>query len=363
VKSVTFEGPGDMRVSEVSDPTIEAATDVVVRVTMAGICGTDLHILNRGDDLDVPRGTRVGHELLGEVVAVGDAVEGAAVGDRVLVACTPADGTCRFCSEELDWACERWSCFGWGPQNWRQGGVPQGGQSEFVRVPLADGTLVRVPESLGGPERERTLLPLIDVFSTGWHGLVTGGAEAGRPVVVIGDGAVGLCAVHGAAAMGAEPIVCLGHHADRLALAEGLGATHVSDSRDIEELGELVKGLTGGDGSAVVVDTITGTQSLKAAHAVVRTGGTISCVGMDHFVGRPAGLDWSDQFWRNITITGGLLPGRRYMPHLVALAEAGRIDPAPVMSHALPLADAADGYRLMNERAEGVVKVALAPAS
>jgi threonine dehydrogenase-like Zn-dependent dehydrogenase len=363
VRGVTFEGHGEMRVSEVPEPTIEAPTDALVQVTMAGICGTDLHILNRGDDLDVPRGTRVGHEILGEVVAVGPEVRGAAVGDRVLVSCTPADGTCRFCREELDWACERWSCFGWGPQNWRQGGIPQGGQSDLVRVPLADGTLVRIPEALAGADREAGLLPLIDVMSTGWHGLVTGGVRAGRPVVVIGDGAVGLCAVHGAAAMSAEPIVCLGHHDDRLALATALGATHTSSSRNLEELGALVRDLTGGDGSPVVVDTITGTLSLQAAHAVVRTGGTISCVGMDHFVGRPAGLDWGDQFWRNLTVTGGLLPGRRYIPHLVDLAEAGRVDVSAVMSHRLPLTEAPEGYRLMNERAPGVVKVAVAPGA
>jgi alcohol dehydrogenase len=238
----------------------------------------------------------------------------------------------------------------------------QGGQSEFVRVPLADTTLLKMPESLSGMEREASLLPLVDVMSTGWHGLTSAGATAGQSVVVIGDGAVGLAGVHGAKAKGAERIVALGHHADRLATASTLGATLTIDSRDDEEITQLVMEHTGGEGAHVVIDSISSPGSMATAHATVRPGGTIACLGMDHFMGSTPAINWFDQFLRNISVTGGLVPGPRYIPELLELVQAGTLDPSPMLSHRLPLTDAAEGYKLMAARAEGVTKVALTPA-
>jgi threonine dehydrogenase-like Zn-dependent dehydrogenase len=231
-----------------------------------------------------------------------------------------------------------------------------------VRVPLADTTLHPMPEALSGVDREASLLPLVDMMSTGWHGLTSAGAAPGQSVVVIGDGAVGLASVHGATAKGAERIVCLGHHPGRLAAAAALGATLTLDSRDDDEIREAVRGHTDGEGAHVVVDTISGPESTTTAHACVRTGGTIAMIGMDHFMGRTPRVDWRDQFLRNISITGGLVPGTRYLDELVGLVGAGRLDPAPMLSHRLPLDEAAEGYRLMALRAEGVTKVALCPA-
>jgi len=245
---------------------------------------------------------------------------------------------------------------------WQHGGAVQGGQSEFVRVPLADTTLLPMPEALSGIDREASLLPLVDVMSTGWHGLTSAGAAAGQSVVVIGDGAVGLAGVHGAKAKGAERIVALGHHADRLATASVLGATLTIDSRDDEEIKQLVMEHTGGEGAHVVVDSISSPGSMATAHATVRPGGTIACLGMDHFMGSTPAINWFDQFLRNISVTGGLVPGPRYIPELLELVQAGRLDPAPMLSHRLPLTDAAEGYSLMAARAEGVTKVALTPA-
>jgi threonine dehydrogenase-like Zn-dependent dehydrogenase len=245
---------------------------------------------------------------------------------------------------------------------WQHGGQSQGGQSEMVRVPLADTTLIPMPESLAGPESETRMLPLIDMMSTGWHGLTRGGVRPGDRVVVIGDGAVGLAAVHGAYAKGAVTTICLGHHPDRLTTAERLGATATIESRDTEEIKQRVMELTGGEGAHTVVDTISSTSSMEAAHACVRAGGTIACLGMDHFMGRTPSVNWFDQFLRNISITGGLVPGARYLPELIGLVEAGRMDPSPLLSHRLPLDEAPEGYRLMAERAEGVVKVALSPS-
>jgi alcohol dehydrogenase len=359
MRGLVFHGDGDVRVEGVDEPTILEPTDALVRVTMAGICGSDLHVLHAGAAFGFPPGSRLGHEFLGTVEAVGDAVTGFAPGDRVLVAVGVSCGECVYCREGLRSACVRFSMFGWAPRLWQHGGPVQGGQSEFARVPLADGSLVRIPEALAAPEHETRLLPLIDVMSTAWHGLVTGRTAAGNDVVVIGDGAVGLSAVHCARAMGADRIICLGHHADRLALAERLGATGVVTTRDTEEIRQLVREATDGQGAHTVVDTVSNTASMEAAHASVRAGGSIACLGMDHFMGKTPQVNWFDQFVRNITVTGGLVPCGLYLPTLLELAEEGRIDPSPMLTDVVPLDGAPDGYRAMAERREGVVKVAL----
>ncbi len=361
MRGVTFHGTGDIRVSDVSEPTIEAPTDAIVRVTLAAICGSDLHIYNAGAAFGFNEGQRLGHEFIGTVEAVGAAVKGFKPGDRVLSACSVADGTCTYCQEDLASSCLRWSLFGWAARVWQHGGDSQGGQAEFVRVPLADGTLHPMPESLSDPEHEMKLLPLVDVMSTGWHGLTRAGTQPGHNVVVIGDGAVGLSAVHSAAAMGAANIVCTGHHPDRLAMATALGATEVIPSRDNDEIKARVFELTNGEGAHVVVDSISSTESMATAHAAVRAGGSIACLGMDHFMGKTPEVNWFDQFLRNITITGGLVPGKAYIPRLLELVVAGKMDPSPMLTHRLPLADGVEGYKMMAERREGVVKVALAP--
>jgi len=219
-----------------------------------------------------------------------------------------------------------------------------------------------MPEALQDAGREATLLPHDDEMNTGWHGLTAAGAAPGQSVVVIGDGAVGLAGVHGARAKGAERIVALGHHADRLATATTLGATLTVDSRDDEEIKQLVMEHTGGEGAHVVIDSISSPGSMATAHATVRPGGTIACLGMDPVMGSTPAINWFDQFLRNISVTGGLVPGPRYIPELLELVQAGTLDPAPMLSHRLPLTEAAEGYRLMAARAEGVTKVALTPA-
>jgi threonine dehydrogenase-like Zn-dependent dehydrogenase len=362
MRGLTFHGDHDLRVDDVPEPGIEAPTDAVVRVTMAGICGSDLHIYNAGAAFGFAEGTRLGHEFIGTVEAVGREVRTVRAGDRVLSSPSVACGDCTYCREGLASSCERWSLFGWAPRTWRHGGVVEGGQSELVRVPLADGTLAVMPEPLSDPDHEASLLPLVDMMSTAWHGLTGASLQAGQAVAVIGDGAVGLAAVHGARAKCAEPIVCLGHHEDRLAVAERLGATHLVSSREPDEIEQRVKEATGGEGAHVVVDTISGPESMAAAHATVRPGGTISCLGMDHFMGKTPVVNWFDQFLRNIRITGGLVPGPRYLPELLDLRVRGKLDPSPMLTQRLTLEEAARGYEMMAGRAPGVVKVALAPA-
>lgn len=361
MRAVTFHGTSDVRVDTVPDATIEQPSDAVVQVSLAAICGSDLHIYNAGEAFGFLQGQRVGHEFIGTVVAVGAECTRFAVGDRVLSSCSILDGTCTYCQEDLASSCEKWSLFGWAGRIWQHGGDVQGAQSEFVRVPFADATLVKMPEALSGPDHEMSLLPLVDVMSTGMHGLVSARTSAGQNVVVIGDGAVGLSAVHAAHALDCANIICTGHHADRLATATALGATETIASRDNDEIAARVKELTGGQGAHVVVDSISSTESMATAHAAVRPGGTIACLGMDHFMGKTPEVNWFDQFLRNITITGGLVPGPKYIPELLRLTEAGKIDASPLLSTRLPLEQGPDGYKLMATRAEGVVKVALAP--
>lgn len=361
MRGLTFHAAGDVRVDELPEPTIERPTDAVVRVELAGVCGSDLHIYNAGESFAFSPGSRLGHEFVGVVEAVGSDVVGFSVGDRVLSSVSVACGDCMRCVEGLSSSCVQWSLFGWAPRTWQHGGSPEGGQSQYVRVPLAATTLHAVPESLADPSRARTLLPLVDVMSTGWHGLTRSRVEPGQAVVVIGDGAVGLAAVHGAMAKGAEHIICLGHHPGRVATAAALGATATLASRDDEEIAELVREETGGDGAHAVIDTISSAASMTTAHACVRPGGVIACLGMDHFTGSAPALNWFDQFVRNISVTGGLVPGKAYFEELLSLTERGVIDPSPMISHELALDEAPRAYRLMAERAEGVTKVALRP--
>lgn len=361
MRGVTFQGTNQVSVETLPDPTIERPTDAVVKVTLAAICGSDLHIYNAGDAFGFAHGQRIGHEFIGTVEAVGPEVTRFAAGDRVLVSCSVLDGTCTYCQEDLASSCAAWSLFGWAGRVWQHGGDVQGGQSEYARVPLADATLVKMPEAVAGPEHEMSLLPLVDVMSTGMHGLASAGTSAGQNVVVIGDGAVGLSAVHCAAALDAANVICTGHHADRLESAGKLGATEVIASRDNEEIAARVKDLTGGEGAHVVIDSISSTESMATAHAAVRAGGTISCLGMDHFMGKTPEVNWFDQFLRNITITGGLVPGPKYIPTLLDLLQRGKIEPSPLLSNRLSLEDGPEGYKMMAERRDGVVKVALAP--
>jgi threonine dehydrogenase-like Zn-dependent dehydrogenase len=205
------------------------------------------------------------------------------------------------------------------------------------------------------------MLTCLDNFSTAWHGVVTARLEPGQNVPASGDGGVGLCCAEAARARGAENIVCAGHHDDRLGIARRMGATSVINSRDQDEIRERVMEVTGGEGVHVVLQTISGDAPMALSQACVRTCGVISCVGMEQFVGQVPLVDWVDQWTRNITLTGGIQPGPRYVAECARMVAEGRIHPSPIFTHTLPLERAADGYRLMSERAEGVVKVALAP--
>ena len=236
MRAAVFHGPGDIRMEQVPDPKMEEPTDAIVRITHTAICGSDLWFY-RGQAEYEP-GWRVGHEPMGVVEAVGSEVRSVKPGDFVIAPFAISDGTCEFCQKGIHTVCANGRF--WATDL-------DGAQGEAVRAPLADGTLVRVPERAEGDEKLLTaLFPLTDVMATGHHAAMCAGVERGSTCVVIGDGAVGLCGVLAAKRLGAERIIIVGHHEDRLEIARKFGATHVITSRGDSAVGEVAELTSGG---------------------------------------------------------------------------------------------------------------------
>lgn len=328
-------GAGDVRVEDVDDPVLAEPTDALVRVLMACICGSDLHpyhSMPAGDE-----GRPMGHEFLGVVEDVGAQVAGLARGDVVIAPFVYSDGSCAFCRDGLHTSCRAGGF--WGTK-----GVG-GGQAEAVRVPQAQGTLVKVPVGEDDP-RLPSLLTLSDVYPTGYHCAVTAGVRPGSTVTVIGDGAVGLSAVLSAKQLGAERIILMGRHRSRTDLGRELGATDVVAERG-EEGVALVRELTGGDGTHAVLEAVGHLPALEQALGVVRSGGSISRVGVPQYDAVPTTREY---FLRNVTLTGGVAPARAYIDRLLPGVLDGSVDPGRVFDSTVDLDGVPGGYRAMDER-------------
>jgi threonine dehydrogenase-like Zn-dependent dehydrogenase len=332
---------------------------VIVKVTKAGICGSDMHIYNHGDAFGFSPGCRLGHEFVGVVEEVGRDVANVRVGQKVAAPFWISCGECYFCRRGLQTSCVSGGCYGF-QAFWPGGGEVQGGQSQYVRVPMADGTLEPVPESLADDANDARVLPMVDVFTTAYHAVVGADISEGDTVLVVGDGAVGLLACHAARLFNPAAIVLAGHHNDRLEVGRRLGATHTVNTSANGGLEEVLGGLTDGHGPHVVVDAISSNQSMKSSTEMVQPGGTVSWVGMEVFLGAPD-IAWDQCFLRNLTIRGGVAPVKRYLADLWPLLEDGTIDPSPVLTHDLGMEDAATGYTTMATREVGSVKVAVSP--
>jgi threonine dehydrogenase-like Zn-dependent dehydrogenase len=332
MRAAVFEGPGNVRIEHVPDPEIMLDTDAVVRVTHACICGSDLWSY-RGYGQRVP-GSRIGHEFLGVVEDVGREVRTVRRGDVVIAPLGWSDGTCEYCLKGLTTSCVDGGV-------WAEPGH-DGGQGEGVRVPHADGTLVVVPPALRGAEDR--LLPLCDTLPAGHHAALSARVGYGRSVVVVGDGPVGLCAVLAARRLGADRVVAVGHHEERLDLARRMGATDVVCGRGDEAV-EKVISLTGG--AHCVLECVGAQSALETAIAVARDGATIGYVGMPHLVD---GLDLGRMFARNIGLAGGLSPARAYLPELLADVSSGVLDASAILDHTVDLEGVPDGYVAMDTR-------------
>lgn len=335
-----IHGERDVRVEERPRPTLLTPTDAIVRVVAACVCGSDLWTY-RGVR-SVPQPKAIGHEFIGIVEEAGSEVSDIRVGDFVISPFTSSDGTCPSCLHGMQSTCDHLSYFGAADTN---GELLPGAQGEFVRVPFADGTLVVVP----GPVDEAlipSLLTLSDVMSTGHHAAVSAGVGPDTTVVVVGDGAVGLCAVLAARRLGASRIIAMSRHADRQALAREFGATDIVEERGAEA-GEHIRALLGGVLADAVLEAVGTKESMEQALASVRPGGRLGYVGV------PAGgaaLPIQLLFDRNISVAGGMAPARHYIPELLPDVLSGAINPGLVFDLTLPLTEAAEAYAAMDER-------------
>jgi threonine dehydrogenase-like Zn-dependent dehydrogenase len=336
VRAAVIYGAGDVRVEHLPDPVIKEPTDALVRVVRACVCGSDLHPYHSKPASE--RASTIGHEFVGVVEETGSQVTTLSMGDFVIAPFAISDNTCDFCREGLHTACRAGGF-------WNSGDVG-GGQAEAVRVPLADGTLVKA-----GVGEDSDLLPslltLSDVFLTGHHAAVMGGVSPRTTVAVVGDGAVGLSAVLAAKRLGAERIILMGRHKVRTDLGVEWGATDIVAERGAEGI-EAVRELTGGDGAHAVLEAVGYRDAYDMAVGVVRAGGVISRVGVPQYEEAPIGF--GSLFGRNVRLAGGPAPVRAYIEELLPEVLDGRIEPGRVFDRTVALDDIADAYRAMDER-------------
>jgi threonine dehydrogenase-like Zn-dependent dehydrogenase len=337
-------GAGDVRIENVPDARVIEPTDALVKVTRACICGSDLWPYNAMEHAETGRG--MGHEAIGVVEAVGADVRTMEVGDVVVMPFAYSDGTCEFCHVGLHTSCVHGGFFGTGDVG--------GAQAEAVRVPQADGTLFVL--AVGEDDALMpSLLTLSDVMGTGHHAAVVAEVAPGKSAAVVGDGAVGLCGVIAARRLGAEQIIILGRHPDRIALAREFGATDVVSERG-EEAVERVRELTDGFGVHSVLECVGHGQATLTAIAIARPGGAVGRVGVPQDETMPASLP---AFYNNVTVGGGPAPVRAYIEELLPDVLEGRIEPGRVFDRVVRLDGVPDGYRAMNERE--AIKVMVQP--
>jgi threonine dehydrogenase-like Zn-dependent dehydrogenase len=328
-------GAGDVRIENVPDPRVIEPSDALVTVTRACICGSDLWPYKSMEQSDT--GRVMGHEAIGVVESIGSDVRAVKAGDLVVMPFAYSDGACAFCHEGLHTSCVHGGFFG--------NEEIAGAQAEAVRVPLADGTLFVLPVG-----RDDALMPslltLSDVMGTGHHAAVAAKVGPGKTVAVIGDGAVGLCGVIAARRLGAERIIIMGRHPDRIALAREFGATDIVSERGDEAI-ERVRELTGGFGAHSVLECVGLEQSTLTAISIARPGGAVGRVGVPQDETMPAS---QPAFYNNITVSGGPAPVRAYIDELLPDVLAGRIEPGRVFDRVVGLDGVPDGYRAMNDR-------------
>lgn len=348
MNAITFHDIEKLAYERVPDPGILDAGDAIVRVRAAGICGSDLHpYFGRERGLDP--GTVMGHEFLGEVVEVGSGVRAFAVGDRVVAPFSTSCGDCFYCRTGLTARCLRGQLFGWV----QAGKGLQGAQAELVRVPLADGTLVKVPEGVD----DAVALLAGDILSTASFGADLAGVRSGDLVVVVGCGPVGLLTIRAALARGAREVVAVDSVPSRLRMADRFGAIS-ADFLLGDPAGE-VRERSQGRGADAAIEAVGSPEATRMAADVLRLGGTLAAVGVHtepHLALSPGEI-----YDRNLTYASGRCPARRYMPAALQTAARDEALIATLVSHRLPLSTGVDAYRRFAAREEGWTKVVLLP--
>ena len=340
MRGAVLHAPGDVRVEQRPDPRIEAPTDAVIRLAATCVCGSDLWPYRGIESVDGP--APMGHEYVGVVEEVGGEVTTLRPGQFVVGSFFASDNTCEICRAGYQSSCVN-----------RQPGAATGAQAEFLRVPLADGTLVATP---GAPPEDLipSLLTASDVLGTGWFAAVAAAVGPGKTVAVVGDGAVGLLGVLAARRLGAERVIAMSRHPARQRLALEFGATDIITERGDEGVA-AVRELTGGLGAHSVIEAVGTQESMMQAVHATRPGGHVGYVGVTHEVSLP-GLEL---FFSHVHLHGGPAPVRRFLPELIDLIWNRQIDPGAVFDLQLPLDSAPEAYTAMDERR--AIKVLLRP--
>ena len=343
MRAVTFQAPNEVRIEEKPDPRIGAPDEALIRVEASGICGSDLHIYH--GRVPVEQGFTIGHEYVGTVLEVGEQVERVSVGDRVLGCFHTACATCAACLRGDYHRCERQRTFGHGSHL----GDLQGAQAERLLVPRANLTLRQVPPSMSN----EAALFAGDVMGTGYHAVTHAGMRAGDTVAVLGLGPVGLCAVQAAIAGGAVEVFAIDSVEARLEVASGFGAVPVHLG---EEPKKAVRAATEGRGVDVVVDAVGDPEPLAMAISLCRDAGTVSGIGAYAGKGEvPLGLAWL----KGLQLRLGLANVIAHVDRVMALIEAGKLDPTPLVTHHMKLDEAADAYEIYDRRE--ALKIVLSP--
>ena len=330
MRGVVMHAPGDVRVEERGKPTITRPTDAVIRIAATCICGSDLWPYRGANEVDHDP---MGHEYVGVVEEIGAEVQTLKVGDFVVGSFMASDNTCEICQAGYQSRCVHVVPMG-----------RYGTQAEYALIPHADGTLVVTP---GQPDADLipSLLAASDVLGTGWFAAVAAEVGPGKTVAVVGDGAVGLLGILAARELGAERIIAMSRHADRQALAREFGATDIVSERGDAGVARI-KELTNGLGAHSVIEAVGTQESMMQAIRSTRPGGHVGYVGVSHDVALPG----DELFFSGVHLHGGPAPVRRFLPELIQLIWDRKIDPGKVFDLTLPLEEAAEGYRAMDER-------------
>jgi threonine dehydrogenase-like Zn-dependent dehydrogenase len=331
MRGAVLYAPGDIRVDDRDDPTIVEPTDAVIRMAATCVCGSDLWPYRGIEEVDGP--SPMGHEYVGVVEEVGSEVRNVKPGQFVVGSFFASDNTCEICRAGYQTSCVQ-----------RQPGAATGAQAQYCRIPLADGTLVATPD-LPPADLVPSLLAASDVLGTGWFGAVAAEVGPGKTVAVVGDGAVGLLGVLAAKQLGAERIIAMSRHESRQKLALEFGATDIVTERGDDGVAKI-KDLTDGLGAHSVIEAVGTQESMMQAIRSTRPGGHVGYVGVSHDVELPG----QELFFSHVHLHGGPAPVRRFLPDLIDLIWNRTIDPGKVFDLTLPLDQAAEGYKAMDER-------------
>ena len=343
MKAATFQGPHKIEVREVPDPKIQQPTDVIIRVTTAAICGSDLHFY--GGRIPFPlTGWTTGHEYVGLVEEVGDEVSNFKKGDRVVGSFLANCGECFYCQRGWPTLCLKQQTFGFGQLG--------GAQAEYLRVPFGSVTLERVADDI--PDEKAVFLG--DCLSTGYFCAERAEIQEGDVVAVVGCGSVGIFCIMSATQFSPRSIIAIDPHPERLKVAAGQGAIPAQLKDDP---GGVIRQHTEGRGADVVLEAVGHADALRACFNYVRPGGTISASGAYSEAEFP--FPMFQAFLRDLTFKTGLCPSKNYMARLMRLIQESKIDPSVVITHTLPLDEAPRGYDLFDNRKDNCIKVVLKP--